>query len=224
MDRTVATGTGYIGQYPAPLAAKYESLSTRPDDLLLFMHHVPYIYHLHSHETVIQHIDNSHYWGAKAAAAQVPVWESIRGNVSDATYAALLKRLQFQAGHAIVWRDAITEWFTKMSSIPDAKDRVGFYPGRIEAESMQLDSHTPTDVAPWETTSHGRAVICQAQMCSAQTTWDKADGWDDVAVQYFDIHPGKSRFALSVAGKEIDQWVADDTLPSDKLNGHTSTG
>jgi len=35
MDRTVATGTGYIGQYPAPLAATYESLATCPDDLLL---------------------------------------------------------------------------------------------------------------------------------------------------------------------------------------------
>ena len=223
MDRTVATGTGYIGQYPAPLAAKYESLATCPDDLLLFMHHVPYTYRLHSHETVMQHIDDSHYWGAKAAAAQVPAWESIRGKVPDAIYAEVLKRLQFQAGHAIVWRDAITEWFTKMSGIPDAKNRVGHYPRRIEAESMQLDGYTPTDVTPWETASHGRAVVCQFQMCSAQTKWDNPDGWYDVTVQYFDLLHGKSSFALSVAGKEVDHWVADDTLPSDKLNGHTST-
>ncbi len=42
MDRTVATGTGYIGQYPPQLAKIYESLDTCPDSLLLFMHHVPY--------------------------------------------------------------------------------------------------------------------------------------------------------------------------------------
>ena len=30
MDRTVATGTGYIGQYPKELAEKYESLATCP--------------------------------------------------------------------------------------------------------------------------------------------------------------------------------------------------
>ena len=30
MDRTVATGTGYIGQYPAPVAAMYESLESLP--------------------------------------------------------------------------------------------------------------------------------------------------------------------------------------------------
>jgi alpha-glucuronidase len=104
MDRTVATGTGYIGQYPAPLAAKYESLATCPDELLLFMHHVPYTYRLHSGETVMQYIDNSHYRGAQAAAAQVPAWESLQGKVPDALYAEVLKRLKFQAGHAVVWR------------------------------------------------------------------------------------------------------------------------
>jgi alpha-glucuronidase len=222
MDRTVATGTGYIGQYPAPLAAKYESLATCPDNLLLFMHHVPYSYRLHSGETVMQHIDNTHYWGATAAAAQVPAWESIRGKVADAIFGEVFKRLQFQAGHAIVWRDAVTQWFTKMSGIPDAKGRVDHYPGRIEAELMQLDGYTPVEVTPWETASGGRAVICPVRECAAQTTWDKPDGWFDVAVQYFDLQHGESHFALSVAGHEVDRWVADDTLPSDKLNGHTS--
>ena len=41
MDRTVATGTGFIGQYPPEIAKRYESLKTCPDDLLLFFHHVP---------------------------------------------------------------------------------------------------------------------------------------------------------------------------------------
>ena len=223
MDRTVATGTGYIGQYPAPLAAKYESLATCPDELLLFMHHVPYSYRLHSGKTVMQHIDDTHYWGAEAAAAQVPAWESLRGRVPDAIYAEVLQRLQFQAGHSIVWRDAVTQWFTKMSGIPDAEGRVGHYPGRIEAESMQLDGYTPVDVTPWETASGGRAVICAAQQCSAQTTWNQPDGWYDITVQYFDLLHGHSRFALSVAGNEVEHWVAADTLPSDKLSGHTST-
>ncbi len=40
MDRTVATGTGYTGQYPDEVARQYESLKTVPDDLLLFLHHV----------------------------------------------------------------------------------------------------------------------------------------------------------------------------------------
>ena len=64
MDRTVATGTGFIGQYPPAVAAMYESLDTCPDELLLFMHHVPYTHVLHSGKTVIQHIYDTHYEGA----------------------------------------------------------------------------------------------------------------------------------------------------------------
>ncbi|MGE5325527.1 MAG: alpha-glucuronidase family glycosyl hydrolase, partial [Deltaproteobacteria bacterium] len=79
MDRTAATGTGYIGQYRPAVAKMYESLGTCPDDLLLFMHHVPYTYKLHSGKTVIQYLYDSHYDGAKAAADYVPEWESLEG-------------------------------------------------------------------------------------------------------------------------------------------------
>src|SRR5262249_41929644 len=56
MDRTVATGTGFVAQYPSVVAKMYESLATTPDELLLFFHHVSYTYVLHSGKTVIQHI------------------------------------------------------------------------------------------------------------------------------------------------------------------------
>jgi alpha-glucuronidase len=223
MDRTVATGTGYIGQYPPPLAAKYESLATCPDELLLFMHHVPYTHQLHSGKTVIQHIYDSHFWGAQAAAAQVPAWESLHGKVSDAIYYETLKRLKFQAGHAVVWRDAVTRWFNRMSGIPDADGRVGRYPGRIEAESMTLRGYAPVAVTPWETASGDGATICGEAECSAERTWEGPDGWYDVTVQYFDLPDGRSRFSLSIGSHDVAGWVADDTLPSDKLNGHTST-
>ena len=92
MDRTVASGTGYISQYPAPLAAKYESLATCPDNLLLFMHHMAIASRrLHSGGTVMQYIDDTHYWGAEAAAAQIPAWESLHGKVPDATYEEVRK-------------------------------------------------------------------------------------------------------------------------------------
>jgi alpha-glucuronidase len=223
MDRTVATGTGYIGQYPAPLAATYESLGTCPDDLLLFMHHVPYTYRLHSGLTVMQTIDNTHYWGAQAAAAQVPAWEALRGKVPDTTYAEVLKRLKYQAGSAIVWRDAVTRWFTKESGTPDALGRVDHDPNRIEAESMTLTGYTVVPVTPWETASGGEAVICSLPQCAVQRTWTGPDGWYDISVQYFDLLHGHSRFALSIAGHEVDHWMANDTLPGDTLNGSTST-
>ncbi len=46
MDRSVATGTGFAGQYPPEVAKMYETAATTPDNLLLFFHHVPYTYKL----------------------------------------------------------------------------------------------------------------------------------------------------------------------------------
>lgn len=224
MDRTVATGTGYIGQYPAPLATQYESLKTCPENLLLFMHHVPYTYKLHSGRTLIQYIYDTHYWGARAAAAQIPAWESLRGKVPDAIYAEALKRFEFQAGHAIVWRDAITQWFARMSGIPDALDRVGHYPGRFEAEDMTLAGYAPVDVTPWETASGGRAIACVGHAsCSASMVWNQPDGWYDIAVEYFDMRGGASRFTLQVAGHTIEAWAADANALYPRMNGNTST-
>jgi alpha-glucuronidase len=215
MDRSVATGTGYIGQYPPPLAAEYESLKTCPDNLLLFMHHVPYDYRLHSGKTLIQHVYDTHYDGAAAAAAQIPAWESLAGKVPDRTYFEVMKRFEFQAGHAIVWRDAIVNWFYKMSGIPDDKGRVGNYPNRIEVESMDLTGYVPIEVSPWETASGGKAVACEGKdSCSASTTFSRPDGWYDIAVQYFDLTKGFSHYSLLVNGVPTEKWTADGALPA----------
>lgn len=225
MDRTVATGTGYIGQYPPPLKAKYESLETCPDNLLLFMQHVPYTYRLHSGKTVIQFIYDAHYWGAQAAAEQVPAWESLRGKVPDAIYSEVLKRLKFQEGHAIIWRDAITRYFARMSGIPDDLHRVGNYPGRFPSGAMKLNGYSRVQVKPWETASDGvKAAECKNRtQCSASFQWNGPDGRYDVAVAYYDLRRGESRFTLQVGDRPVDAWIADENLPDFRMNGNTET-
>jgi alpha-glucuronidase len=148
MDRTVATGTGYIGQYRPEVAKVYESLATCPDDILLFLHHVPYTYKLHSGKTVIQYIYDSHYEGADAVAGYARQWKALKGLVDERRYNEILTQLQYQAGQAIVWRDAVNTWFQKASKIDDAKGRVGHYPGRFEAEAMELQGFTVRAFGP----------------------------------------------------------------------------
>jgi alpha-glucuronidase len=225
MDRTAATGTGYVDQYRAPVAKMYESLDTTPDELLLFFHHVPYTYVLHSGKTVIQHIYDSHYAGAEQAANLVHQWRTTKGRVDDGRYAEVLKRLEFQAGHAIVWRDAVCNWFFQISGIPDKPGRVGHYPDRIEAEAMQLQGYVPFEVVPRETASAGKAIECTppAQKCSATFPFDGAAGKYEVDVEYFDQNNGKSKFRVLVGDKVVDEWVADDHLPATKPGGDSST-
>lgn len=224
MDRTVATGTGYAGQYPPAIRDLYESGQTTPDHLLLFFHHVPYMYHLHSGKTVIQHIYDSHYEGAEQTADFVRQWKSLERYVPDDTYRAVLVRLEYQAGHAIVWRDAICNWFLRTSGIPDEKGRVGKYPDRIEAERMQLTGYTAMDVTPWENASGGKGIECvKAEACSASIRFDHAAGVYEMDVQYFDQNNGASKFSIFVGNRRVDEWVADDHLPATKPGGDSST-
>jgi alpha-glucuronidase len=228
MDRTVATGTGYIGQYPPELATVYEDVNTCPDDLLLFMHHIPYTHVLHDGKTVVQYIYDAHYDGAATAQTYVPLWQTLQGLIDDDRYNETLKLFTYQAGHAIVWRDAVTRWFQKESSIPDKQGRVGNYPNRIEAENMTAEGYTPIDVKPWETASNSKAVICnQPTGCTLTTTLNKPAGTYNITVQYFDFWSGKSHFTLDLNNKPIGNWIADDTLPparaENQPNGDTST-
>ena len=224
MDRTVATGTGYIGQYSRPVAALYESLKTCPDELVLFIHHVPYTHALHSGKTVIQHIYDVHYQGAQEAAGFASKWRGLTGLVDDERYDAVLRHLEYQAGHAIEWRDAINGWFLKTSGIPDEKGRAGHYPGRVEAEAMSLSGYAPTDVTPWETASDGKGVQCALPgPCRVSTPFNGSAGTYTVVVRYFDENDGASRFDVRVGDKTIDSWTADDTFPTKTPNGHSST-
>jgi alpha-glucuronidase len=223
MDRTVATGTGFIGQYPPEVAKMYESLATCPDDLLLFFHHVPWTYKLHSGKTVIQYVYDSHYEGVDEVRQMVDEWKSL-DDKSPAFYNDELARLEYQLGHAMVWRDAIVQYFLKESGIPDALGRAGHFPGRMEAEDARLAGYTVIDVKPWEDASGGKAVTCAEKLCTAEWTYSGAAGRFDIAVQYFDLQGGVAKFALDVNGKQVAGWDdADASFPSNRPNGDTST-
>jgi alpha-glucuronidase len=223
MDRTVATGTGYIGQYRPAVAERFESPASCPDDLLLFLHHVPYTYKLHSGKTVIQYIYDSHYEGAAAVAGYVEQWKSLRGLIDEQRFHDVLTQLEYQAGQAVVWRDAVTTWFARASKFADEKGRVDHYPGRVEAESMTLDGYTVRDIAPAEDASGGKMVACAAKSCIASTKFAGQPGWYTLRVEYFDQANGVAHYRVRVNGQTVDEWAADLQLPSVRLDSTTST-
>lgn len=224
MDRSVATGTGYAGQYRPAVAKMYESAPTCPDDLLLFFHHVPYTHVLHSGKTVIQQLYDLHYDGAAAVEDWVRQWKSLAGRVDEQRYGDVLAQLEYQAGQAIVWRDAVNNWFHRASGIADAKGRVGNHPGRVEAEAMTLDGYAVRDITPWEGVSGGKAVACAVASCSATMRYEGAPGWRTIAVQYFDQMEGASRFRLLVGTQVIEEWSADKRgVPARRMDSSAST-
>jgi len=151
-------------------------------------------------------------------------WKTLAGLIDEERYGQIVKRLEFQAGHARVWRDAVCNWFYKKSGIPDASNRVGRYPDRIEAEAMQLRGYAPMNVIPWENSSGGKGIECTAPAgCSAGFLFDRAAGWYDVDVEYFDQNNGVSKFRLFVNDQLIDEWIADNNLPAKKPGSDSSS-
>ena len=227
MDRSVATGTGFAGQYPPPLAKIYELVATTPEDELLFFHHMPWTYKLHSGQTIIQYVYDIHYQGAREAAQLGKEWATLKGKIDPQLFEDERARLEYQAGHAIVWRDAIVQYFFKESGIPDARGRAGHYPGRLEAEDARLSGYKVIDVTPWEDASGGKIVACDSnsaqKTCTAEWTYTGHSGRFDIAVQYFDLQSGVAHFTFGINGTEIVSWAADDKFPSRAPNGDNST-
>jgi alpha-glucuronidase len=211
MDRTVANGTGYSGQYPSEVAAKFESIATTPDDLLLWFHHVPYTHVLKNGKTVIQHFYDAHYAGAETAASFPAQWSKLKGLVDPQRYEEMLFRLTYQAGHAIVWRDSISQFYHNVSSIPDAAGRVGHHPWRVEAEDMTLHGYRVTGVNPFQAASGLRIVQTTDNSTAAyvQTKLTYPSGTYDLAVAYYDLYEGNASYQLFLNDMKLGSWTGD---------------
>jgi alpha-glucuronidase len=223
MDRTTATGTGFIGQYRPEVAKVFESIATCPDELLLFLHHVPYTHKLNSGSTVVQFLYDTHYEGAAKVAEYVRQWKTLKPLVDEQRYREVLAQLEYQAGQAVVWRDAVARYFHKMSGIADAKGRVGNYPGRVEAEAMQLAGYAPRDIVPWEAASGSKFVACAGGPCSTTMKFDGVAGWYTLTVQYFDMPTGEAKFRVLVGKQVVDEWRGTDRNPARRIDAGAST-
>lgn len=230
MDRTVSNGTGFAGQYPAEVTEVYENVDTTPDDLLLWFHHVPYTQRLKSGETVIQHFYDAHYAGSENAQTYAPRWEALKGKIDEQRFREVLFRFQYQAGHSIVWRDAINNFYYNLSQIEDAGGRVEKHQYRIEAENMQMDGYVPYAVSPWNTASGKTAVVTASNTTTGtlSTVLENEIGKYDIAVNYFDMAIGRSTWELYLNDEMVGSWVGDSDLtlghaPSNYIDGTSAT-
>ncbi|WP_242496465.1 alpha-glucuronidase [Xylanimonas protaetiae] len=123
VDRTVATGSGYTAQYPAPWASVYESLDTVPDELVLFFHHVPYTHVLRSGKTVIQHVYDTHFEGLERVEASIAAWEAAAAEFPADVAGRVTERFAEQLGSTTDWRDIVNTYFLRKSGLPDEQGR-----------------------------------------------------------------------------------------------------
>ena len=122
---------------------------------------MPYTYRFHSGKTVIQYIYDMHYQGAARRQRNSPTSGQPSRAASIRHSTPTCRTPEYQAGHAIVRRDAIVQYFLKQSGIADGR-RAGHYPGRLEAEDASLTGYKVIDVTPWKMLPAAKPSSCQA--------------------------------------------------------------
>lgn len=83
----------------------------------------PYNHVLSTGKTVLQHIYDTHFEGAKEAEEFVSMWQKLKGHIDEDAYNRTLERLKHQKEHAAQWRDVINSYFYRKTLIPDQYGR-----------------------------------------------------------------------------------------------------
>ena len=115
-DRTRETGSGAVDQYGEPLASIYDSLEDCPENLLLWFHHVPWDYRMHSGLTLWEELQKHYNGGVEQVLHYQEVWAGMKPFVSPRRYREVGALLEQNVRFATLWRDTCLDYFLRMSS------------------------------------------------------------------------------------------------------------
>jgi alpha-glucuronidase len=116
-DRT-RKGSGAVDQYRPPWREQFNDPATCPEKYLLWFHRLPWDYRLTSGWTLWEELVRRYHAGAEGARAMLSRWQTLRGQVDDERYRAVLAKLQRQAEDAAAWRDKCLKYFQQFSKRP----------------------------------------------------------------------------------------------------------
>ncbi len=123
-DRT-ATGSNAVSQYHSPVAEKFASMETCPDEYLLWFHHLDWDYKMKSGKTLWEELCYHYYDGADAVRKMVEDWDGLQGKIDSKSFCHVQKMLKIQVKEAKWWRNACVLFFQTFSQrpIPDGLEK-----------------------------------------------------------------------------------------------------
>lgn len=116
-DRT-ATGSNAVGQYRPPLDKLYGELESCPENLLLWFHHVPWDYRMHSGATLWDELCVHYDIGVQQVREFQKIWDRLENKVDPRRFAEVQSKLKIQARDAVWWKDACLLYFQTFSKMP----------------------------------------------------------------------------------------------------------
>lgn len=116
-DRT-ASGSNAVAQYAPPVAARFSSLESTPENLLLWFHHVAWDYRLPSGALLWDQLVRDYSRGVNTVAAMRTTWAGLASYVDAQRYTQVAVFLAIQQQEAQWWRDASIAYFQSLSHLP----------------------------------------------------------------------------------------------------------
>ncbi|HEX8572352.1 MAG TPA: alpha-glucuronidase family glycosyl hydrolase [Allosphingosinicella sp.] len=116
-DRT-ASGSNAIAQYSPPVAARFGSLETVPDDYLLWFHRVPWDHRLRSGRTLWDELVVRYSRGVAAVGEMRRTWALLEPRIDRQRFEEVAAFLAIQEEEALWWREASIAYFQHLSRRP----------------------------------------------------------------------------------------------------------
>jgi alpha-glucuronidase len=116
-DRT-STGSNAVAQYAPAVAEQFNDIKQTPEQFLLFFHHVPWDYRMHSGQTLWYELVAHYTQGVDDVKQMRETWSHLHGYIDDERYQQVATFLAIQQKEAQWWRDACIAYFQSISGLP----------------------------------------------------------------------------------------------------------
>jgi alpha-glucuronidase len=122
------TGSDAVSQYYPPVAEKFSSLKTCPDEYLLWFHHLSWDYKMlsktksrnagRSGNTLWEELCYHYYDGVEGVREMQKIWDTLEGKIDDERFQHVKMLLGIQEKEAVWWRNACVLYFQTFSKKP----------------------------------------------------------------------------------------------------------
>lgn len=116
-DRT-KKGSNAVGQYHEPLASTFDNPATCPDKFLLWFHHLPWTYKMKSGKTLWDELCYHYDKGVQQVRVFQKIWDRAQPYVDSTRFNAVQRKLRAQSVNAVLWKDAVLQFFQQYSHMP----------------------------------------------------------------------------------------------------------
>ncbi len=110
-DRTLATGSGFTRLYSDYWFDQYEHLDSCPEDLLMFMHIVPWEHKLANGQTTIQQMYIEYFTGVDDVRAMRAAWQTLDGRIDQQRFWSISRQFDQQVFQSRLWRDVMVSFY-----------------------------------------------------------------------------------------------------------------